>query len=59
MNIGKEINYRLNHATFHNVYKPTRELIFETMWGEIRSPLRKIIKIPVRDSVPNPINIII
>ena len=59
MNIGKEINYRLNHATFHNVYKPTRELIFETMWGEIRSPLRKIIKIPVRDSVPNPIDLIL
>ena len=53
MNIGKEINDRLNHATFHNVYKPTSELIFETMWGEIRSPLRKIIKVPVIELVPN------
>jgi hypothetical protein len=53
MNIGKEINNRFNHVTYHNVHKPTRELMFNSMLDVLRSPLRLIITIPVFNSIPN------
>lgn len=55
-NIGKEMDNRLNHVTFHNIHKPIRELMFDSMFDLLRSPLRVIITIPVMNSIPNPIH---
>lgn len=59
MNIGKPLKDSINDSIYFNIDRLMRVSIFDSMWSEIKSPLRKIIKVPVNELVPNPINKII
>ena len=59
MNIGKPVSASVRNSIHVDVHRFTRDSVFETILDSLLSPLRNEIRIPVRDSVPNPINIII
>lgn len=57
MNIGKPVKDSVRVSIHIDVHTFTRNSIFETMLDSFRSPLRNVIRIPVRDRVANTTNI--
>ena len=62
MNIGKSVNDSVKNSIHADIHRFMRESIFETMLDVIKGRAANLgieLIVPVRDSVPNPINIII
>lgn len=57
--LGKPVKGSVRNSIHIDVHRFMRDSTFETMLDSFRSPLRNVIRIPVRDRVANPINIII